>query len=151
MELNYGVKYAKLLKKYSDEIIFLLCEGKTVGAIETELQEEYNISVPFQAINHFYYNNKEYIDKCIENRRKEKTEQFKEQIGLDWLKEQAYILFKDLGISRDELRKLPTEKRLKYGIQLLNAIGKLEDKDKSEINITQTDLSSIFNDDLNWE
>lgn len=151
MQLNYGVKHSKLLKKHSEQIIFYLCEGKTVGEIETTLKDEFNINVPFQAINWFYYNNKDYIDNCIEKRQNEKKEQFKEQIGLDWLKEQAYILFKDLGISSSDLKKLDIEKRLKYGIQLLNAIGKLEDKDKAEINLNQVDLTSIFDDDLNWD
>jgi len=151
MKLNYGKKYSKLLKKYSDDIIFLLCEGKSVGEIAKELLEEKNVTIPFQAINWFYYNNKEYVDKCIENRQKEKKEKFKEQMGLDWIKEQAYTLFRDLGISSSDLQKLDIEKRLKYAIQLLNAIGKLEDKDKSEINLNQLDLSTIFNDDLNWE
>lgn len=151
MKLNYGVKYSKVLKKYSDEIIFDLCEGKDIGDIATDLTDKYNVNIPFQAVTWFYHNNKKYIDECIKNRQNEKKEELKEQIGLDWLKERAYTIFKDLGISSSELKKLPIEQRLKYGIQLVNAIAKLEDKDKSEINLNQMDLSSIFSDDLNWE
>ena len=75
----------------------------------------------------------------------------KEQIGLDWLKERAYTIFKDLGITSKELSQLDIEQKLKYGIQLVNAIAKIEDKDKSEINLNQIDLSSIFGDNLEWD
>lgn len=151
MKLNYGVKYAKLLKEYSEKIIDSLCEGKRVGEIESNLNDEFNVNIPFQAINWFYHNNKDYIDICIESRKNEKEEEEKKEIGLAWVKDQAYSLFKKIGISKSELEKLPTEKKLKYAIALLNAIGKLEDKEKSEVNFNQVDLSSIFNDDLNWE
>ena len=151
MELNYGVKYAELLKKYSDDIIFGLCEDMKPIEIQHDLKDKYDVDIPFQAIVWLHINNKEYFDNCIRLRHNEKKEALKEQIGLDWLKERAYTIFKDLGITSKELSQLDIEQKLKYGIQLVNAIAKIEDKDKSEINLNQIDLSSIFGDNLEWD
>ena len=154
MQLNYGKKYSKLLKEYSDEIKFYLCEGKKPGEISKSLHDEFKVDVPTQAITWFYHNNKEYFDECIKNRNKERKEELQEELGLDWLKKQAYNVFRDLGICSSELKKLPLEKRLKYGISLMNAIGKLEGKDQSTIannNYSFKELTDIFKDDLEWD
>lgn len=153
MKLNYGKKHSKLLKKYSKEIISALCDGKKVGKISEDLQEEFGVKLTFQAINWFYHNNKEYIDECIKNTENEKKEKLREAISFEYAKEQAYLDLSFLELSSSELKNLPVEKKLKYKISLLNALAKMEGKEQSVINNNHTlkELNAIFEDDLNWE
>ena len=153
MNLNYGKKNSKVLKKYYEEIFLGLCEGKKHGEIAELINNVSDEKIKPQGITRFYYDNKEYLDILIENRQNNEKEKLLDKLGLDWLLNQAYQVFYELDVNSSDLKKLPLEKKLKYAISLMNAIAKLEGKDQTVINNNHTisELNKIFEDDLNWE
>lgn len=152
MDLNFDGQYRDVYEKHYKEIIASFCDGKKVGEIAKELNDKYHVGISFQAVNYFYYNNKEYIDNCIKKHTNEKIDKIKElgaiEFCKDILKEYLFLLSEDLS---QIVESLEPQEKAKLIVSVSNAISKLSGMEKSEINLNQMDLSSIFSDDLNWE
>lgn len=153
MSLNFDGTYSDIYKKYHNEIIGYYCDGLKPGEICKALHDEHGVDIKYQAINYFYKQNKEYIDDCINRKANERKRELIDSFGVEYLKEQSYIVLSYFDLSKEEIEKLSPDVKLKYFVSLVNAIAKVEGKDQSIINNTHTikELNDIFGDDLNWE
>lgn len=136
MKLNLNGKYHDVYKKYSKEIITYFCNGVRPKEITEKLNEDFGVNITFQAINSFYYKNKEYIDNCIKEKKQEDLTKIKDVIVAEFctdkLKEFLHLLTMDLP---EVVRSLEPNEKAKLIVSVCNSIAKFEDKDKTEVNI----------------
>lgn len=147
MDLNLNGKYHDIYKKYSKEIITYFCNGIRPKEITEKLREEFNVSVPYQAINFFYCNNKEYIDNCVKTKKNEDLDNLKEVLVYEFcterLKEFLYLLSADLP---DIVKHLEPKEKGKLIVSIANSIAKFEGMDKPEVNINNNNTNHETDD-----